>query len=309
MQNNDDGQERIKFVTICETGDPGFIAFTKSLLESEGIIYYFKGEGLQELAGMGRAGIGYNQVFGPVEIQVDEKDAEKARELLDQAQQSTFNTPEDIEDEKTEKFEKKEYLNPLPEKNKTSYKDIYMGIMAGIILTIIIGGVLNYWQGYKEKNLSWISERDGNNDGKPDVFYSYKEGQIVKIESDRNFDGGIDQTCFFKNGIIDRCESDDNFNRIFHTNSYFKNSVISRAETYFRNEKDPRIVEYYECGIINEAEYYNESMQKIWKKALYKDGIISEELIDQNEDGKFDLSMRYDRWGRLKNVSHLTGVK
>jgi hypothetical protein len=80
----------IKFITVYEGGDPGFIAFAKSILDSEGIKYFFKGEGVQELFAGGRLGAGFNPLVGPIEIQVDENDAEYARELLKQIEESEF---------------------------------------------------------------------------------------------------------------------------------------------------------------------------------------------------------------------------
>lgn len=304
MQNENEKPERIKFVTVCETGDPGFIAFAKSLLESEGIIYFLKGEQLQELGGMGRLGTGFNQIFGPVEIQVDEKDVERARELLDQAQQSTFASAKDTEETKPQEI-KREYLNPLPNGEKPASKVYFKGIIIGIIIAVSIYYAYNYIHEFQYKNLSWMSERDSNKDGKPDVFYRYKGGFPEIIEEDLNFDGKTDRTCFYKDGIIERCETDDNFDGTFKTRSYFKNGVISRAETYYMNQTTPLITENFINGVINEAECYNESTQKIWKKELYNKGMISEELIDQNGDGKFDLSMQYNRWGRLIRINHL----
>jgi hypothetical protein len=80
----------IKFVTVHKTGDPAFIAFAKSILQSEGIQYYFKGEEIQDLFAAGRLGTGFNPAIGPVEIQVDEKDVEKAKELLTQTEEGEF---------------------------------------------------------------------------------------------------------------------------------------------------------------------------------------------------------------------------
>ena len=85
--------EYIKFVTIYVTGDPAFIALAKSILESEGIKYFIKGEGLQDLFACGRIGTGFNPVIGPVEIQVDEKDAEKGKEILLSLEQAEFEEP------------------------------------------------------------------------------------------------------------------------------------------------------------------------------------------------------------------------
>jgi hypothetical protein len=86
--------EFINFVTVYETGDPTYIAFAKSFFESEGTKYYVKGEGLQDLFAGGRLGTGFNPVIGPVEIQVDEKDVEKAKDLLRQIEQGEFELSE-----------------------------------------------------------------------------------------------------------------------------------------------------------------------------------------------------------------------
>ncbi len=70
-----------KLVTILSTGDRGAIAMAKSLLEAEGIQYLVKNEAAQDLLAYGGFG-GFNPIAGPIEIQVAEEDAEKARELL-----------------------------------------------------------------------------------------------------------------------------------------------------------------------------------------------------------------------------------
>jgi len=97
--------ESTKFVTVYETGDPAYIAFVKSLLESEGIKYHTKNEGLQDLFAWGRLGTGFNPVIGPVAIQVDEKDVEKAKDLLNQIEEDNFELSKaDISNSPTEEY-------------------------------------------------------------------------------------------------------------------------------------------------------------------------------------------------------------
>jgi len=93
-------RERINFVTIYETGDQNLILFIKSVFESENIIYYLKNEAVQDLFGSGRLGTGYNILTGPVEIQVDERDAEKAREILVQIEKGEFTIIEETPEQK-----------------------------------------------------------------------------------------------------------------------------------------------------------------------------------------------------------------
>jgi hypothetical protein len=70
-----------ELVRVFVTGDMGVIAIAKSLLEGEKIDYFVRGDGLQDLFGLGRA-TGYSYAMGPAEFWVREEDAENVRTLL-----------------------------------------------------------------------------------------------------------------------------------------------------------------------------------------------------------------------------------
>jgi hypothetical protein len=79
----------VELVTVLATGDAGLIAVAKSLLEAEGIDYFVRGEGLQDLFGVGRIIGGFSYAMGPAEFYVRAEDAGRARALLDDLQTST----------------------------------------------------------------------------------------------------------------------------------------------------------------------------------------------------------------------------
>lgn len=64
--------EYVEFVTIAATNNYFIMPIAKSILDSVGIKYFMKGEGLRFMPG----------IIGPVEIQVPMCDAEVAKELL-----------------------------------------------------------------------------------------------------------------------------------------------------------------------------------------------------------------------------------
>ena len=72
----------IELVRIFETGDAGLTALVKSILESEGIDYLVRGEGVQDLLGAGRLSGGFNYLTGPARFMVRRADEERARALL-----------------------------------------------------------------------------------------------------------------------------------------------------------------------------------------------------------------------------------
>lgn len=63
--------DRGRTVTVMTVGNPGLLAVVKSVLDDSKIPYRTRGEGFQNL-----------YAAGPVEIQVFEEDAERARKLL-----------------------------------------------------------------------------------------------------------------------------------------------------------------------------------------------------------------------------------
>jgi hypothetical protein len=68
-------------VTVLVTDDPALVPVARSMLEAEGIPCFARGDGLQDLVGLGRVG-GSNLVFGPVELQVPRGREAEARALL-----------------------------------------------------------------------------------------------------------------------------------------------------------------------------------------------------------------------------------
>jgi hypothetical protein len=71
-----------ELVRVLATGDAGLIAVARSLLEGDEIDYFVKGDGLQDLFGLGRIS-GFSYAMGPAEFWVREEDADRARELLE----------------------------------------------------------------------------------------------------------------------------------------------------------------------------------------------------------------------------------
>lgn len=94
-------QDKEKLVTIFTTGHEGVVVLVKSILDEAQIRYIAKGEGVQDLFGVGVIGTGFNIITGPIEFQVLEEDAEYAKELLKDVSenQEEYESPEDPENQ------------------------------------------------------------------------------------------------------------------------------------------------------------------------------------------------------------------
>jgi hypothetical protein len=70
-------------VTVLRGADPSTMLLACSRLEGAGIPFFRKGEGVQDLFGAGRLGLGYSAVVGSPELQVDREDEARARAVLE----------------------------------------------------------------------------------------------------------------------------------------------------------------------------------------------------------------------------------
>ena len=77
-----------RLVTVFKTGHEGIVALVKSILDEAEIQYLAKGEGVQDLFGVGVLGTGFNPITGPVEFRVMPEDEEYAKELLKDVKES-----------------------------------------------------------------------------------------------------------------------------------------------------------------------------------------------------------------------------
>lgn len=75
-------ETELDLATILETGNQALLLTVRSILDGAGIPCLVKGEHLQDLFGLGRIGLGYNQVVGPVRVQVRKDQERLARQLL-----------------------------------------------------------------------------------------------------------------------------------------------------------------------------------------------------------------------------------
>ena len=76
--------EEVKLVTVCEPMSEAEHLVIAGLLESEGIKYYSKNAGVQNLFGVGSIG-GGNLITGVIKIQVAQQDLSRAREIIEKA--------------------------------------------------------------------------------------------------------------------------------------------------------------------------------------------------------------------------------
>ena len=76
--------DELQMVTVLSTCEPLLLALAKSALDENGIPYYVSGENPQYVYTPIIMGFAYNPIIGPPQIKVSQKDADKAKEILNE---------------------------------------------------------------------------------------------------------------------------------------------------------------------------------------------------------------------------------
>jgi hypothetical protein len=88
---------------------------------------------------------------------------------------------------------------------------------------------------------------DTNGDGKPDVVKTFRDNEVVQVESDRDYNGAVDLVQEYSHGALVREVHDDNFDgRPEIVKSFRPDGTLAIIE------RDPQ-----ERGAIDVVEYYN----------------------------------------------------
>ncbi len=69
---------------VLQTGSATLVAVLRSVLESEEIPHVIRGDGVQDLFGLGRLAAGFNFIVGPIQVLVPSDQVERVHEILAQ---------------------------------------------------------------------------------------------------------------------------------------------------------------------------------------------------------------------------------
>jgi hypothetical protein len=86
-------------VALVRTGDPNELAFAEAVLTEADIPFVKKGESVQDLFALGRVGMGFNPITGPIVLLVSEEHAAEAAKLLEESEKAELAGMEELDKE------------------------------------------------------------------------------------------------------------------------------------------------------------------------------------------------------------------
>jgi len=187
----------------------------------------------------------------------------------------------------------------VPERAKTKKVTTILVIgffLVGIWLGYFISSGVRQFRAASEESKDTIEE-DTNGDGKPDIFYFYKNRKLTLVKSDRNYDGIVDAWYHYKNGRIISSEQDDNFDGKLDSWAKYQNDNNYEAEldTDFNGISDVTV--YYANQLLARRDWHPNGSAIIVRREIFKNGNKQQEYIDLDKDGKFDIRVDFDAFG------------
>ena len=171
--------------------------------------------------------------------------------------------------------------------------------LLGVFLLGVIAGAL-VLLGYQttRQQFSGTVQRDVNGDGRTDEWDTYQKGKHVRYATDNNEDERPDIWYTYKDGVITQWEEDINFDGkvdFWATCDDLGRTVESKFDADFNGQ--PETFGYYQFGRMREQHSVVPQSDLIWKKSFFTNGILREDLIDRDRDGKFDERILFDVHG------------
>ena len=166
---------------------------------------------------------------------------------------------------------------------------------SGVVVGVILGVLLHF--GYRH----YEEHRDRTNRyyNKTGTFLEeeivWRDGQMVERRLDRNGDGRWDDKLFFKDGLAVSEELDDNFDGKWDaTLAFSARGFVSggQFDMDFNGVSDLTVT--YTNGVTHRSDWRPNGTNVILLRQLFRYGVLEEELRDQNGDGLFDVSIKYD---------------
>ena len=168
-----------------------------------------------------------------------------------------------------------------------------LGMVAGVLM------VLGYQR--TQEVFSGTIQRDFNHDGRTDGWDTYVKGQYSRVATDRNGDEQPDAWYYYDDGMPTKWEEDSNFDgKIDIWGADDGRGVPSQSKTDLDFDGKPDVTYFYQFGLLKECHYILPILPGsalVWKKCFYTNGLLREELLDRNRDGKFDEKLSFDVYG------------
>ena len=148
------------------------------------------------------------------------------------------------------------------------------------------------------EQFSGTIQRDLNHDGRTDAWDTYQDGKQVRLGTDNNGDGRPDIWYHYENNVLTRWEEDVNFDGnidVWVTCDNLGRSTQAKFDLDL--DGTPETFGSYQFGRLREQQTVVPSSGQVWKKSFFTNGILREDLIDRDRDGRFDERLFFDVHG------------
>lgn len=180
--------------------------------------------------------------------------------------------------------------SPRPPSSIRALAVFVLGIVAGMLI------VAGYQR--SQGTSSSTDQLDFNYDRHTDSWETYVKGKLSKVAHDNNGDERSDVWYYYEEGVVTRWEEDCNFDgQVDIWGTYDDRGVASQSKADVDFDGKADVTYSFQFGLLKESHTVIPHSGLVWKKEFYTNGILREELLDRDRDGKFDERISFDVFG------------
>ena len=143
--------------------------------------------------------------------------------------------------------------------------------------------------------------QDGNRDGRADMTIFFNEdGEKARVESDTDFSGTPDAWEYFSGQALVRAERDSNNDGRVDLKVYYRNAKRHRLIRDRDHDGHFETVQWFDrapWSMVMEVDADRNGTPE--GRYCYREGVLREKRVDENNDGRFDLKEIYDAQGKI----------
>jgi hypothetical protein len=171
-----------------------------------------------------------------------------------------------------------------------------------LLLGAVMGALSHYAVTLHRSNFTGTKSEDRNGDGRPDAWWVYEGGQIVKFSEDRNYDGRPDSWVIYSNGIIQSDEDDTDFDGRPDVWFDYEHGEATRRREDLDYDGRPDSETRYVARLPVTTVFAASNKLGYWRRDFFTNGILRETHLDRDRDGTLDERHVFDAFGTFLRV-------
>lgn len=170
------------------------------------------------------------------------------------------------------------------------------------VLGTVVGALACYAVVLWRSNYTGTWTEDLNKDGRPDVWWDYKKGVVIKTSEDRDFNGRADAWWHSPDGVTRSAEDDTNDDGKPDVWWTYENGYANRNAGDFDFDGKLDGGTRFAGNLPVQSVFQASNQLGYWRRDYFTNGVLRVTILDRDRDGVLDERILFDAFGTFLRV-------